>query len=487
MTTKTWAPGELAALLLLTSVELVVFLDVSIVNVALPSIAKDLKVSSSNLQWVVTAYQLALGGFLLLGGRLADLFGRRRMLMLGLSIFTISSLLCGLSQNIAWLIVTRACQGIGSAITAPAALSILTTVFSEGKERNTALGVWGALAGSGAAIGVLLGGIITSEISWRWIFFLNVPIGAATLLLIPHILPEGARPGATKHLDLVGAFSVTIGLILIVYGVNHSINSGWSDATTLLSVILGFLLLVTFVLVESRTAEPLLQLAIFRLRQVTVANILALLVFGSIFGLFFMLSLYMQDVLGYSALKAGLAYFPLSFTVGVAAAGASQLVNKTGPKPVIAVGMTLVGAALLILSGVHVHAHYASDLLLPFLLAAVGLGLSVVPVQVAAFSKVPEDEAGLASGLINTTQEVGGALMVAAVATISVSGLKSYFSAHASSAHTPAQVKALTAVAQTQGFHTGFLVASILAFIGVGLTLVALPNHKPDPGAPAAA
>ncbi len=468
---------------LLCVAQFMVILDVSIVNIALPSIETSLKVSASNLQWVVTAYQLALGGCLLLGGRLSDLLGRRRMLLIGLATFSLSSLGCGLAPNIFILILFRATQGLGSAMTAPAALSILTTVFAEGKERNKALGIWGALAGSGAAVGVLLGGIITSGIGWRWIFFINVPIGLAVILLAPKILPEGVGITGHRHYDVAGAFSVTSGLVLVVYGVNHSVDHGWSNVLTFLPVILGIFLLAGFYLIESRTSVPLMPLAIFKLRQVTVANILALLVFGSIFGLFFMLSLYMQQVLGYSALKAGFAYFPLALTVIFAAGGASQLVNRTGPKPIIMFGMACVGTALALLSRLPVSGSYLTHLLPPFLLVAVGLGSSVVPVQIAAFTGVPEGESGLAAGLINTTQEIGGALMVATVAILSFSGLKRYFAAHvASTQGNPAKIKALTAVAQNHGFHTGFLVASVLAYLAVVLAAVALPNTKPVPG-----
>ncbi len=477
-------PARRFVLPVLCLAQFMVILDVSIVNIALPSIQRDLDVSQEHLQWVVTAYGLTLGGFLLLGGRCADLLGRRRIFMTGITLFTLASLACGLAPSIGVLVVARALQGLGSALTAPAALSLLTTVYSEGADRNKALGIWGALGGSGAAVGVLLGGVITEGLGWEWIFFINIPIGLLVVLAAPRVLPEGAGETGRRHFDAGGAVAVTAGLLLGVYAVHRSVDHGWTTPLTLTCAMVSLALLALFLLIETRSRHPLMPLSIFRLRSVAAANGLALLVFGALFSLFFMLSLYMQQVLGYSALRAGLAYFPLAFLIVVSATIASQVVTRVGPKMVLTAGMVMVGSALLLFARAPVDGHYLTDLLPGFILAAVGLGASVVPIQVAAFIGVRESESGLAAGLINTAQEVGGALVIAALATISFSQTREFLAERGGDPQ-------LLAAGLTHGFHFAFTVAAILAFSAALICVLALPGRtgappelEPKPGVP---
>src|SRR5438034_5079045 len=400
-------------------------LDVSIVNVALPSIGKDLDFSQENLQWVITAYAIAFGGFLLLGGRAADLLGRRRVFIVGVVVFTAASLVCGLAQSEGMLIASRAVQGFGGAIISPAALSIVMTSFEEGPERNKALGVWGALGGSGAAVGVLAGGVLTQYLSWRWIFFVNVPVGALVLALTPRIVPESRREGAERRYDALGAVLVSGGLALLVYAISRAPIVGWATARTILLLVAAGVLLAAFLFNERRIHDPLMPFHIFRVRTVAGANIVGFLLGGVLFANFFVLTLYVQDVLGYSAIKTGVTFVATAGTAVVAAGVAQALTTRFGPKPIIAIGLVLLTAAMVWYAHIPVHGSFASDLLPGYLLVGVGIAFAYVPVSIASLAGVAEREAGLASGLINTSQQIGGAIGTAVASTIFTSHFKS--------------------------------------------------------------
>ncbi len=388
------------ALILLAMTQFVIVIDAAIVNVALPSIGSHLHFARADLSWVVNAYTLTFGGFLLLGGRLADLLGRRRMFMVGLVVFSLASFAGGMAQSEAWLIAARAVQGLGAAIVSPAALSIITTTFAEGAERNRALGIWGAVAGAGGAAGVLLGGILTSGLNWRWVLFVNVPIGLCAAALAPRTLRESRAEDGANTFDLPGAVSVTAGLALLVYAVVDAVNVGWGSTTTLLRLAGSAALLVAFLIIELRQRYPLMPFSIFRLRTLRGANIVGLLLGMSLFSMFFFISLYLQNVLNYSPILTGVSYLPLAVGIILSAGAASQLVTRVGFKPPLITGMLLIAAGLLWFSQVPAPGGaYASDILGPSLLAAVGLGLAFVPVTIAAVSGTEPHEAGLASGL----------------------------------------------------------------------------------------
>ena len=393
-------------------------LDVSIVNVALPSIGKDLEFSRENLQWVITAYAIAFGGFLLLGGRAADLLGRRRVFAVGVAVFTLASLVCGLSQSEGMLIAARAVQGLGAAIISPAALSIVMTSFEEGADRNKALGIWGALGGSGAAVGVLAGGVLTKYLGWEWIFFVNVPVGALVLALTPRIVPESRREGAERHYDVLGAVLVSGGLALLVYTISRAPDVGWGTARTILLLVASGALLVAFLVNERRVHDPLMPFSIFRVRTVAGANVVGWLLGAVIFANFFLLTLYVQNVLGYSALKAGVTFVATAGTAVISAGVAQALTTRFGPKPIIVAGLALLTGAMIWYSQVPVHGSYVPDLLPGYLMVGVGIALAYVPVSIASLAGVAEREAGLASGLINTSQQIGGAVGVAVASTV---------------------------------------------------------------------
>ena len=460
--------GKNLALMLLAMTQFVVVIDASIVNVALPSIGAHLHFSRDDLSWVVNAYTLTFGGFLLLGGRLADLLGRRRMFMIGLVVFSLASLAGGLAQSEAWLIIARATQGLGAAIVSPAALSIITTTFAEGAERNRALGIWGAVAGAGGAAGVLLGGILTSGLSWRWVLFVNVPIGIAAATLAPRLLVESRTEDDTKGFDIPGAVTVTAGLALLVYTVVDAVNVGWGSTGTLLRLAGSALLLAAFVVIERRQRHPLLPFSIFRLRTLRGANIVGLLIGMSLFSMFFFISLYLQEVLHFSPIKAGLAYLPLAIGIIISAGVGSQLVTRIGFKPVLIGGLVLIASGLVWFSRVPAPGgSFGADVLGPSLLAAFGLGFSFVSVTIGAVTGTKPHEAGLASGLINTAQQVGGALGLAILATVANSRTQSLLGAggHSSS------------VALTKGFDRAFLVGAGFAVIGAILAAVLISSR----------
>ncbi|MGI8903431.1 MAG: DHA2 family efflux MFS transporter permease subunit [Solirubrobacteraceae bacterium] len=465
------------ALLLLAMAQFVIVIDASIVNVALPSIGAQLNFSRADLSWVVNAYTLTFGGFLLLGGRLADLLGRRRMFTVGLILFALASLAGGIAQSEGWLIAARAIQGVGAALVSPAALSIITTTFADGPERNRALGIWGAVAGAGGAAGVLLGGILTSGLSWRWVLFVNVPIGIAAAALGPRLLVESRAEGASKTFDLPGAVTVTAGLALLVYGVVDAVNSGWGSTGTLLRLGAAAVLLVAFLVIELRQRQPLMPFSIFRLRTLRGANIVGLLIGMSLFSMFFFISLYLQNVLHDSALKAGLSYLPLAIVIILSAGAASVLVTRVGFKPTLIFGLLLVAGGLFWFSRVKAPGgSFVADVLGPSMVAGAGLGFSFVPVTIAAVTGTEPREAGLASGLINTAQQVGGALGLAILATIANSHTQSLFRAGEHS----------STIALTKGFQRAFLVGSGFALAGAILAALLISSRDTSTHAEAA-
>jgi EmrB/QacA subfamily drug resistance transporter len=398
--------------------------DLTIVNVALPTIGTDLHFSETNLQWIVTAYGLTFGGFLLLGGRAADLLGRRRILMLGLALFTAASLGAGLATSAGFLIAMRGLQGFGAAVVLPAALSIVMNMFPEGAERNKALGLWGGIGAAGATIGLITGGLVTRYVGWEYIFFLNVPIGIAALLLAPRIIPESRLVTARRRFDPLGAVTVTGGLLMLVYAISKAPEVGWGAVRTLTLLAASAVALLAFLVVETRVEAPLMPLRIFQLRTVAAANAVGLLLGGSFFGFIFIGTLYMQQVLGYSALQTGVAWLAASLT-SVALAGLSQmLVTRVSPGPVMALGMALIGGGALWATQVPVHGRFWSSLAGPFFVAGAGTAFGFIPISIGGLAGVAEREAGLASGLLNTSQQLGGAIGVAIASTIAAGHYK---------------------------------------------------------------
>ena len=398
--------------------QFMVILDVAVVNVALPAIGSDLHFAPADLQWVVTAYSILFGGALLLGGRLADLFGRRRLFVAGVALFGVASLLSGVAWSEGSLIAFRALQGLGGALLAPAALSILVTTFTEGRERNLALGIWGAASGSGGAVGVLLGGVLTSYAGWSWIFFVNLPIAAAVVATAPWLLRETRAELGHRHLDVAGAGTITAALMLLVYGITRAAEQGWSDVLALGTLAVAGALALAFLAIEHRSAAPLLPLRIFRLRSLSAANGTMLAVGALAFGQFFLLTLYLQEVLGYSAIETGLAFVGIAVPIAVASNLGQALTTRFGPRPVLVAGLGASAVAALLFARLPAGAHYVPDVLPGFLLGGLGLGLSFVPVTIAALTGVAPADAGVASGLINTTRQVGGSLGLAAVTTV---------------------------------------------------------------------
>jgi EmrB/QacA subfamily drug resistance transporter len=440
-------------------------IDASITNVALPSIGRGLHFSQEALPWVVNAYVLTFGGFLLLGGRMADLLGRRRIFMSGLALVGVASLAAGFASNEGQLIAARAAQGLGAAIVSPSALSIIATTFSDGAERNKALGVWGAVAGAGGAAGVLLGGILTDGLGWEWVLWVNVPVALIAFSLTPGLIPESRSESATRYFDTAGAVSVTAGLSILVYALLDASSSGWGSTKIVTLLATSVALLAAFVAIELRSKAPLVPFRIFRMRTLTGANAVGILLGASLFSMFFFITLYMQQVLGYSPIHAGLSYLPLALTIIAASGVASVLVTRIGFKPVMATGMGLVVIALLWFSQISVGGGFATDILGPSLLAAVGLGFGFVTTTIAAVSGVGEHEQGLASGLINTSQQIGGALGLAVLATIANSRTDNLMS---SAGGDPSQLHN----ALNEGFQAAFIGGAVLAAIGVVLTLV---------------
>jgi len=453
-------PRRWKALAIVCAAFFMTVLDVSIVNVALPSIGKALHFSQDNLQWVITAYAITFGGFLLLGGRLADLFGRRRLFLIGVVIFTVASFFCGLAWSSDALIASRAVQGLGAAIISPAALAIIMTTFEEGAERNKALGIWGAIGGSGAAVGVLAGGILTKYAGWEWIFFVNVPVGVLAFLLATKFVSESKSEKETSQ-DIGGAITVTAGLALLVYAVSKAPDHGWSSSWTLIRLAVAALLLLAFVVIESRAKDPLMPFRIFRVRTLAGANISAFLLGAVVFANFFILTLYVQQVLGWSALKTGVTFIATAGSAVLWAGLAQALVTKIGAKPIMAIGFVAMIAGMVWYTQIPVHASYWSDLLPGYLLVGFALPFTFIPVSIAALAGVTQDESGLASGLLNTSQQIGGAIGVAIVSSVAIS-------------HSQHLLKTGTSppAAATAGYQWAFWVCVGLAAAGLVATLV---------------
>jgi len=462
-----------ATLLLACLAQFMVILDVSVVNVALPSIHNALRFSEQNLQWVVNAYTVTFAGFLLLGGRAADLLGRRRVFVAGLGLFALASLAGGFATSQGMLIAARAAQGLGGAVIAPASLSIITTTFSEGPARNRAVGIWGAMGGAGGAAGVLLGGVLTDVLGWQWILFINVPIGVCAALLAQRMIAEGRDTGPKRSFDFPGALAATVGLSLLVLGIVRTDTTGWGSPQTLALLAAAVVVLLGFIGIEGRLAKaPLMPLRIFRSRTLRSANVVVMLLGGATFGMWFFLSLYLQQVQGYSPVRTGLAFLPMTLCIVVCSTIASRLVARIGAKPLLVLGMVVETAGLVLLTRLSAGGTYLGEVLVPSLLVAIGIGLSFVPSTISAVAGVARREAGLASGLVNTSRLVGGALGLAILAAVAAArttadlhhGIRGADAAH---------------VALTGGFELAFVVAAAFAAVGVLVALFGLPRVSP--------
>ena len=448
-------------LVLVCLAQFMVILDSTIVNVALPSIQTDLHLSEANLQWIVNSYTLVFGGFLLLGGRAGDLIGRKRLFLAGLVVFTVASLLNGLAVNEGMLIATRALQGLGAAFVSPAALSIISTTFSEGKERARALGVWAAIAIGGAAVGLILGGLLTQLLSWPWIFFVNVPVGIVTFILSLRLIPESRDEHAERAFDVAGAVTVTGGLMSLVYAIVKSETAGWTSATTIGFFVLSAVLLASFVVIELRSKAPLVRLSIFRVRSLLTANVVMLLVACGMFAMFFFNTLYIQRVLGYGPFEAGLAFLPFTAGVMVSAGLAAQFAPRVGVRPVAALGMIVTALGMLLLVRLPVDGSYLSDVLPALVVTSLGMGAVFMPLTLIATTGLKDDDQGLASGLFNTSQQIGGALGLAILSTIAAS-------------KTTAAGGATDPEALVTGFHWAFGGAALFVTAGLVAMLALL-------------
>jgi EmrB/QacA subfamily drug resistance transporter len=456
------------ALALIVTAQFMVILDVAVVNVALPSIKSDLGFSDSGLQWVVSAYAIVFGGTLLLGGRLADLFGRRRMFISGLVLFAVTSLLCGLAWSAASLVAFRGLQGLAGALMAPAALSLLMTTFPEGRERNLALGIYGGASGSGAAVGVLLGGILSSYLTWSWIFFVNVPVGVAAALLAPVLLAESRPDLGHRHFDVQGAATVTAGLMLFVYALTRATSDGWTAAPTLALIALSFGLIGLFLRIEHTSPWPLLPLRLFRLPTLAAANASMAIIASVVFSEFFLLTLYLQDVLGYSAVESGVAFTGFAVTVTVVSNLAQFPIARFGVRATLTAGLVASAISVAYLTRLPVHGQYFWDLFPGFVLGGAGLGLTFVPVTIAGLAGVQRADAGIASGLINTSRQIGGAIGLAAVSAIAIT-----------TSHTGGPSAAGTL---DDGYRSGLYALLGLLVLGIGVSaLLVRPAAAPAP------
>jgi EmrB/QacA subfamily drug resistance transporter len=448
-------------LVIICLAQFMVVLDATIVNVALPHIQSALGFKSeASLQWIINAYTLVFAGFLLLGGRAGDLLGRKRLFLVGLVIFTVASLLNGLSTTSGMLIGFRALQGLGAALISPAALSIVSTTFAEGKERSRALGVWAAIAIGGSAVGLVLGGALTQSFSWRWIFFVNVPVGIFAFLAALRLVPESKDEHAHQGYDVGGAVTVTGGVMALVYAIVRSSSHGWGSTQTVGSFVLAAVLLAAFIALELRSAEPLVRLSIFRVRSLLTANLTMFLVFSGMFAMFFFNTLYIQDVLGYGPLKAGFSFLPFTGGVMLAAGLASNLAPRIGVRPVAAVGMLLTIVAMVLFARMPVGGSYAIDVLPGMIVGSLGMGAVFMPLTLVATTGLEDDDQGLASGLFNTSQQVGGALGLAILSTIAAG-----------------QTTNRSAAAQVHGFHYAFAGAAVLVAAGL-VVMVALLRKR---------
>ncbi len=448
-------------LVLICVAQFMVVLDATIVNVALPSIQRDLGVNDENLQWVINGYTLVFGGFLLLGGRAGDLLGRKRVFLVGLAIFTVASLLDGLAASFGMLIGTRALQGLGAALISPAALSIVSTTFAEGKERARALGVWAAIAIGGSAVGLVLGGALTQSLSWPWIFFVNVPVGAVGLVLSLRLVPESKDEHAHRSYDVWGAVTITGGLMTLVYAIVRAETNGWGDTVTVACFVAAAALHAAFFAIELRSAEPLVRLSILRVRSLSTANLVMFLVASGLFAMFFFNTLYIQTVLGFGPLDAGLAFLPFTGGIMVSAGVASVLATRVGVRPIAAAGMLLTIGGMIWLVFLPVHGgSYAADVLPSLLMSSLGLGAVFMPLTLVATTGLKDEDQGLASGLYNTSQQIGGALGLAILSTLAAS-----------------RVHGQAPAAQVPGFHWAFAGGAIFVAAAL-LAMVALLRKR---------
>ena len=459
-------------LVLVCMAQFMVILDATIVNVALPSIQDDLHFSPTDLQWVINSYTLVFGGFLLLGGRAADLVGRRKLFVAGVIVFSAASLLNGLSNSSEMLVAARGLQGLGGALVSPAALSIITTTFEEGPDRTKALGVWGAIAAGGGAFGLLLGGILTEALSWEWIFFVNVPIGIVAAVLSWRYIPESHAEQRPGSFDLAGAVSVTAGLIVLVYAIVKAEEFGWGSAKTLGLVAASIALLSVFVLIERRSKAPLVRLGIFKIRSLLGANLVLLVVAGGLFANFFFTSIYAQRILGYDPIEAGLAFLPVTLGIVIGSGLAQVLVKRVGVRETTIGGMVLAAIGLFVLSQAEVGGTYLGTLLPGFIPMSIGMGLTFVPVTLIATTNVDAADAGLASGLFNTSQQIGGALGLAILSTLAADKTSSVLSGLGHAPAPPEQAAALV-----DGYQVAFAGAGVLMLVGVVL-LAALVRRR---------
>jgi EmrB/QacA subfamily drug resistance transporter len=457
-----------AVLAIVAVAQFMVILDASIVNVALPTIKRDVGFSEQSLSWILNAYTLIFGGFLLLGGRAADRLGRRRLFMAGIALFAAASLVCGVSQSEGELLIARGFQGLGGAMVSPAALSIILTTFAEGPERNRALSVWGAIAGAGGAVGLLLGGVLVQLLSWRWVFFVNVPIGVVVLALAPRIIPESRSESVAKGgYDVGGAVSITLGTIALVFTLIKANSWGWTSGRTIAGFVVSAVLIAAFVVIERRHEDPLVPLRIFSNRSLSAADTTLLVVVAALFGMFFFLTLYLQQVLGFSALKTGVAYLPLSLTLIAASGVASRFVDRFTPRPILVAGLLISTGGFIFLTSVSGHGDYASHVVPAMIILGIGMGMSFVPVTIAGTSGVAARDSGLASGLLNTTQQVGGSLGLAILTSVATSRTTSAL-------HTGLALPA----ALTHGFKGAFIVGAVLCAMGAVSTIVLLPGRR---------
>lgn len=453
------------ALAVIAVAQLMVVLDATIVNIALPSIQRALHFSPTGLEWVINAYALTFGGLLLLGGRAGDLFGRRRVFVAGILVFTLGSLAGGFATSAAWLIIARAAQGVGGAIVAPTALSLIADTFTEGAQRNRAMGVYAAVAGAGAAAGLLLGGLLTDLASWRWVLFVNVPIGAVLAFVAPRVLaaPQG-RPG---RLDLPGALSVTGGMVLLVYGLSRAASYGWTNSTTLTALGLAVVLLLMFVAIELRSKQPLMPFRIFAQRNRSGAYALSLAIGVAVFGVFFFLTQFVQNILGFSPLRAGIAFLPMTAGIIVTSQVIARVIGRIGPRLSITVGPLLVAGGLFWLSRINDHTSYAAGLVGPMLIIAVGMGNIFVPLTLMAVSGARPYESGLASALLNVGQQIGGSIGIALLGTIAATATKNQL---VGGPATHAGVNQ----ALTTGYGTAFAAATGIALVGFAIAVAVI-------------